>query len=383
MFAFGRGRTFNGGMKVQPTRRAFLSGVGASLAAAAVLPSLVRGQAVAGEKKLGVAFVGLGGYAARQLMPAVAACQHVRVAGLVSGTPEKLAKLGEQYGVKEASRYSYETMDRLADNPDVDVVYVVTPTGLHAEHTIRAAKAGKHVICEKPMASTAAECAEMIAAAKAAGKRLFIGYRVHTEPMNQEAIRIVRAKELGVLRQISSDYGFPLNSPGSWRLDKKLGGGGALYDIGIYGINACRYLTGEEPVEVTATTYTPENDPRFTTVEENCNYTLKFPSGVLATGSSSYGYASQNRYRCVFTGGAMEAEPATAYGGNKLFVVRRGQREERKYKEVNQFATQMDAQAVAIQEGKELTSSGEEGMRDVRIMEAIYEAARTGKVVKV
>jgi glucose-fructose oxidoreductase len=380
-------------MQQQPSRRTFLTSVTASVAAATVLsgtagaqPTGSPGAAGVSEvtpgRKLGFAFVGLGGYATRQLMPSVAECKHVRIAGLVSGTPEKLERFGGQYQVPERSRYSYETMDRLADNPDVDVVYVVTPTGLHAEQTVRALKAGKHVICEKPMASTEAECRQMIDAAKAANRRLFIGYRIHTEPMNLEAIRIVRAKEFGALRQISSDYGFPVGDPNSWRLDKKLGGGGALYDIGIYGVNACRYLTGEEPTEVTATTYTPPNDPRFTRVEEHCNYTLKFPSGVLATGSSSYGYASQNRYRCVFTGGVLEAEPATGYGGNRLSIVRRGQRQERKITEVNQFATQMDAQARAILGLGEVTSTGEEGLKDIRILEAIYRAAATGQTVK-
>lgn len=380
-------------MTTSPSRRDFLSTVATTLTATTVLPHLVStGNALAvqpsatpppvTDRKLGFAFVGLGGYATRQLMPSVEQCKHVRIAGLVSGTPDKLTRFGRQYNVPESSRYSYDTMDRLIDNPDVDVVYVVTPTGLHAEHSIRAYRTGKHVICEKPMASTHAECLAMLAAARDAGKRLFIGYRVHTEPHNLEAIRIVRSGELGTLRQITTDYGFPLGDPRSWRLNKQLAGGGALYDIGIYGLQACRYLTGEEPAEVTATTYTSPNDPRFTSVEENCNYTLKFPSGVLATNSSSYNYAGQNRYRCVFTQGVLEMDPATPYRGMRMTLIRGGRREDRRLEEVNQFATQMDAQALAILGGPDVTSTGEEGAKDIRILEAIYEAARAGQTIK-
>lgn len=363
-------------------RRGFLAGVGGAAATLAV-SRLGWGQdGAGGEKKVGFAFVGLGGYATRQMMPAVAATRHVRIAALVSGSPEKAKALAKQYGVKESSIYSYENFDTIKDNPDVDVIYVVLPVGMHAEYVVRAAKAGKHVMCEKPMARSVAECQQMIDACRSAGKLLMIGYRCHHEPNNLEAIRIVREKELGELRHVVTEMGFRIGDPKVWRLDKRLAGGGSIYDIGIYGLNACRYLTGEEPSEVLATTWTLPNDPRFATVETSCDFTLKFPSGVIATNSTSYDIAGQNRVRCIMDRGHFVMDPATGYGGIKVNVFGGKKPGDHTQPEINQFAAEMDHLAMAVMTGGKVKSPGEEGLRDLRVIEAAYESAATGRAVR-
>jgi predicted dehydrogenase len=372
------------------TRRDFLTRTGTGIAlaglGATVLQSAARAQDNnAGGKKLGFAFVGLGGFATKQLMPNVAASKHCRIAALVSGHPDKAKKLAEQYQVDPKNIYNYENYDSIKDNPDVDVIYIVLPNSMHKDFTVRGFKAGKHIMCEKPMAVSAQECQEMIDAGKAAGKKLMIGYRMQYEPHQLEAIRMLRAKELGELKQITTDMGFRLNDAGAWRLHKDLSGGGALMDIGIYGLNASRYLTGEEPIEVTATTYRPENDPRFATVEEGCNWLLKFPSGVLCSNTTSYSYAGQTRWRASCTEGLIDCEPAISYSGVKIAVKHHGKEATKEVdpeNKFNQFATEMDHFAECILNDKEPKTGGEEGLRDVKIMEAIYESAKTGKTIK-
>jgi glucose-fructose oxidoreductase len=334
-------------------------------------------------RKIGYAIVGLGSYATRQIMPNFANCEHSRIAALVSGSPEKARRLAAEYGVPERSIYSYETFDRLADNPDVDVVYVILPNSLHAEYTIRAARAGKHVMCEKPMAVSVRECDQMIAACERAGRKLMIGYRSRFQPHNVEAIRMVREAELGPARVITAEHGFSIGDPTQWRLKKALSGGGALMDIGIYSLNACRYLTGEEPVEVSAVEQTDRADPRFAEVDDTILFALRFPSGVTANCVSAYS-SNHNRYRVTAQEGWFELEPATAYQGQRMRVSRRGGPPEPREIAAgkSQFAGQLDHMAECILTGRAPLVPGEEGLRDVRIMEAIYQAVRTGRTVR-
>jgi predicted dehydrogenase len=372
-----------------PTRRKFLTQTGTGLiaagAAATLLDRAAAAQAPADDpnRKIGFAMVGLGGFALGQLLPAFKDCKRARVTALVSGDANKARKVADKYGVDaKTGIYNYENFDTIENNPDVDVVYVVLPNGMHAEYTIRAAKAGKHVLCEKPMATSSAECREMIAACKDAGKKLMIGYRVRYEPHNIEAIRICKSGEIGRVVAIASDHGFPLQHPGPWRLNKKLAGGGPLMDIGIYALNATRYLTGENPVEITAQTFTPPNHPAFTEVEESCVWTSRFPSGVLATCTTSYGYQPQNRYRVMGTNGHVDLEPATAYGGLRMTKVVNGRMQRVQLGEFDEFAAEMDHLAECVQQNKDPLTPGEEGLADQIVMEAIYESARTGKTVK-
>ena len=231
-----------------------------------------------------------------------------RVTGLVSGDIDKSRALAAQYGVPDKGLYSYDTYDRIADNPDIDAVYIVLPNNMHAEYTIRAHKAGKHVLVEKPMANTVKECEEMIAAAKAANRRLAVAYRLRYEPYTQAMIKMARGGEYGKTKVLLCEAGFNIGNPNQWRLTKAMGGGGSMMDIGIYAVNAARYLAGEEPTELFAMEYSTPNDPRFKEVEETLTFQLRFPSGILANCVSSYG-TSLNRIRVHQEKGSFEMEP--------------------------------------------------------------------------
>jgi glucose-fructose oxidoreductase len=374
--------------KVAPaSRRAFLAQASTALLAAPLLARPSWAQVpdfplpeLPG-KKLGWAIVGLGRLAVNQILPAIGRCQKTRVTALVSGRPEKARHLAQVYGVDPKSIYNYENYDDMARNPAIDVVYVVLPNSMHAEYTIRALKAGKHVLCEKPMANTPEECEQMIAAARVADRKLMIAYRLHYEPYNQKLVQIARdTAEMGPTRIITAEAGFPIGDPGQWRLKKKMAGGGSLMDIGIYALQAARYLSGEEPVAVEAMTHTTPNDPRFAEVEENVTFQLRFPSGILANCASSYG-AGLNRFRVAKPGGWAELEPALNYSGLRMRVNRNGVTEERPQPVVDHFGAEMDHFSGCVMAGKESLTPGEEGLRDMRIIKAIYESALGAKPV--
>jgi predicted dehydrogenase len=370
------------------TRRGFLVKVGQGLAAANVAGTFIHNTAAQQfvpdppGKKLGWAIVGLGSLAINEILPAFAKCEKSRVVALVSGHPEKANKLALRYGVSQKNTYNYQNYDSIKDNQEVDIIYIVLPNGLHAEYTVRGLQAGKHVLTEKPMANTPAQCQQMIDAARQADRRLMVAYRCRYEPYNREAIRIARAGELGPIKVILADAGFNIGDPSQWRLNKELAGGGSLMDIGIYALQAARYLSGEEPTEVNAAMSTTPNDPRFKEVEETINFQLRFPSGVLANCSSSYGYAGQNRYRVVGTTGWLEMDPATVYRGLRMKVHHGNITEERELPTRDHFALEMDHLSTCVLEKREPLTPGEEGLRDLRIMMNIYEAARTGRAVK-
>ena len=372
------------------SRRGFLQAAGGTLAATSLVssaPSPAGAQVPNVKlpeprgKQVGFALVGLGNLAINQLMPAFARCQRARLAGFVSGRPEKAKQLAQVYGVDPKNIYDYDNYERLAGNPAIDVIYIVLPNSMHAEYTIRALKAGKHVLCEKPMATTAQDCEQMIAAAKAANRKLMVGYRVRYEPFNQALIAYAReTSEAGATRLILADAGFNIGDPKQWRLRKPMAGGGSLMDIGIYALNAARYLSGEEPVAVNAMMHSTPNDPRFVEVEENITFQLRFPSGILANCGSSYG-GGVNRHRVIKARGAAELEPASSYTGLRMRVFRGGAIEERTLPQRDHFASEMDHFAECILKNTEPLTPGEEGLKDLKVITAIYEAARTGKTV--
>src|SRR5882757_5436951 len=370
------------------TRRGFITKVGQGLVAANVAGGLLKDAAAAVQvpdppgKKLGWAIVGLGSLAINQILPAFAKCEKSKVVAFVSGHPDKANKLALRYGVDPKNIYNYQNYDTIKDNPEVDIIYIVLPNGMHAEYTARGFQAGKHVLSEKPMANTPADCQQMIDAGRKANRKLMVAYRCRYEPYNLEAIRMARQQELGPTKVILADHGFNIGDPTQWRLNKALAGGGSLMDIGIYSLNASRYLTGEEPTELTAMTYTTPGDPRFKEVEETINFQLRFPSGILANCSSSYGYDSQNRYRVIGTNGWMELEPATIYSGLRMRVHKNNVLEEVQLPVRDHFALEMDHLSGCVMENKEPLTPGEEGLRDLRIMMAIYEAAKTGGTLK-
>jgi predicted dehydrogenase len=379
-------------MPDRDSRRRFLHqlSLGAALAAVAgpaAFSSSPSAMKTSESKKPGFAIVGLGKFATEQILPNFKDCQHARLVALVSGTPAKAQKLAAEYGVADKNIYSYESFDAIKDNAEVDVVYIILPNALHAEYTVRAAQAGKHVLCEKPMATSVADCEQMIAACRKAGRQLMIAYRCQYEPFNLNAIARIRKGELGKLRAITADHGRPVK-PGeekadTWRIVKKLAGGGSLMDIGIYSLNACRYLTGEEPVEVTAIESSDKADPRFKEVEDNIHFTLRFPSGVLASCTSSYSYESVKRGRVFGDKAWLDLDPLSDYDKHTLKIGNQKGEQEPKIKEGNQFAAEMDHMAECVLNNQTPRTPGEEGLRDVRIIMAIYEAAKTGKAIKI
>jgi predicted dehydrogenase len=370
------------------SRRGFIGKFGKGLVAANVAGGLLKNasaQLVVPDspgKKLGWAIVGLGSLSINQILPAFAKCEKSKVTALVSGHPDKANKLALRYGVNPKNIYNYQNYDSIKDNPEVDVIYIVLPNGMHAEYTIRGFQAGKNVLTEKPMANTPAECQQMIDAAHATGRKLMVAYRCQYEPYNKEAIRIARSKELGPTQMILADAGFNMGDPNQWRLNKKLAGGGSMMDIGIYALNASRYLTGEEPTEVNAMIYTTPGDVRFKEVEEHIVFQLRFPSGILANCSSSYGYFHQSHYRVMGTDARLCMDPATWYSGLRLWIERNNDIDQRDLPEVDHFATEMDHMSDCVMQNKTPLTPGEEGLRDLTIITAIYEAAKTGKTVR-
>ena len=372
------------------SRRRFLQATGASIVAAPLAGALTPAAAQVPDirlpdvpgPKVGWAVVGIGGLTANQILPAFPKCQKSKLVSFVSGRPEKVARFAEVHGVPAKNIYTYENFDKIADNPDIQAVYIVLPNSMHAEYTIRALKAGKHVLCEKPMANSAADCEKMIAAAKAANKKLMVAYRCRYEPNNLQAIKMAQdTAEFGPTRVILAEMGFNIGNPGQWRLKKAMAGGGSMMDIGIYALNAARYLTAEEPNEVNAMISTTPNDVRFAEVEENITFQLRFPSGILANCVSSYG-TNFNKYRVCKPRGAFELDPATPYTGLRMRVFRGNTVEDRSLPQRDHFQLEMDHFSECVQANKDPLTPGEEGLRDLKIIEAIYESGRTGKPIK-
>src|SRR6266567_7367118 len=370
------------------TRRGFISKAGRGLLAANFAGALLKSseaELVVPEppgKKLGWAIVCLGSLSINQILPAFAKCEKSKVVAFASAHPDKAHKLALRYGVSARNIYNYQNYDSIKDNPDVDVIYIVLPNGMHAEYTVRGLQTGKHVLCEKPMANTPGECQQMIDAGRKANGKLMVAYRCRYEPYNREAIRIARAQELGPTQMILADAGFAIGDPAQWRLNKQLAGGGSLMDIGIYALNASRYLTGEEPAEVNAMIRSTASDPRFKEVEEHVTFQLHFPSGILANCSSSYGYFHQSHYRVMGTEARLEMDPATWYSGLRMWIERGSTSEQRDLPEIDHFAAEMDHMSDCVMQDREPLTPGEEGLRDLTIIRAIYEAAQSGKTVK-
>jgi predicted dehydrogenase len=321
-----------------------------------------------------------------QILPGFSQSKHVRVTALVSGKPEKARIIAAQYQVPEKNIYDYGNFDTLKNNPDIDVVYIVLPNAMHAEYSVRAAQAGKHVLCEKPMATSVRDAQRMIDACKQAGRKLMIAYRCQYLPEYRALIGMARDRQLGALRFIEASNGQNNADDGQWRAIKAMSGGGSLPDVGLYCLNAARFITGEEPVEISARITQPKDDPRFREVEDICSFTLRFPSGVMASCSSGYSY-HENRFLRVMGAEAWAGlDPAFGYDNLTMQIGRRagpsGSLEQRRWPPKNQFALEMDAFAEAIAHDRVPLTPGEEGLQDMRLIQAIYQAAASGSVVK-
>jgi predicted dehydrogenase len=327
---------------------------------------------------LRVAIMGLGSYGTR-VADAMQSCKRAKLVGAISGTPAKIEEWQRKYNIPAKNCYTYENFDRLKDNKDIDAVYVITPNGLHRDQVIRVAKAGKHAICEKPMAVNAKEGQEMIAACKQANVKLLVGYRMHFEPNTLEIIRMRKEGELGKIKFFQGLSGFTIGDPKQWRLNKQLSGGGAMMDIGIYSINGARYMVGEEPVWVTAQE-TKTNPEKFKEgIDETIMFQLGFPGGAVASCLSTYTQNNLDRFFLNGEKGYAELYPATGYGPIKG----RTNKGELNLPHTTHQTVQMDEMAAIILDGKKpiVPVDGEEGLKDLKIMDAIYQAVKTSKKV--
>ncbi|MCB0685229.1 MAG: Gfo/Idh/MocA family oxidoreductase [Saprospiraceae bacterium] len=358
-------------------RRSFIRSTSLGLGSLALPKDIfsITGQT---EKKLGIALVGLGSYSAGRLAPALQETEYIKLTGIVTGTPEKAKDWAEKYHIKTENIYTYENYDSIKDNPEIDVVYIVLPNGMHAEYTIRGAQAGKHVICEKPMANSVRECEEMIAACKKAGVKLQIGYRLLYEPNNMEMERICREKEYGDIRAVESSNAFYARDDwDNWRFHHELAGGGPLMDMGVYSIHGVRHAMGSEPVAITAQSFNTRKE-KFTDIEETLYWQMYFDSGVVANCMTSYS-ARAGHLQVHTDQASYRLEPAFGYGPLKLMV----KGEEVKIPHTNHQAVQMDAFARNILDNTEVVASGTEGLNDLKVIEAIYKAAKSGEKVMV
>ncbi|KIC90492.1 Gfo/Idh/MocA family protein [Flavihumibacter sp. ZG627] len=324
---------------------------------------------------LRVALMGLGSYASR-VAEAMQQCKKAKITGLISGTPSKIQEWKKKYSVPDKNCYNYENFDQLKNNPDIDAVYVITPNALHKEQVIRVAAAGKHAICEKPMAINAKEGEEMKAACKKANVKLLVGYRMHFEANTLEIIRLRNAGEFGKPLFFQGLSGFKIGNPNQWRMKKELSGGGAMMDIGIYSINGARYMIGEEPVWVTA--QETKTDPAMFTegLDETIIFQLGFPGGAVASCLSTYSMNYLDRFFLNGDKGFAEMNPSTGYGPIKA----RTNKGELNFMHITHQTTQMDEMAAILLEGKKaiVPVDGEEGLKDLKIIDAIYAAVKSG-----
>ncbi|SDE45343.1 Predicted dehydrogenase [Dyadobacter soli] len=326
--------------------------------------------------KLGVALVGLGEYATGELIPALKLTQNCHLAGLVSGEEEKLRKWQQECGLKDDSLYTYDDFDRIADNPDIDIVYVVLPNAMHEEYCIRAARAGKHIISEKPLATSVEECYRIRDAVAEANVRFSMGYRLHFDPFNQEMMRLGQKEVFGPVQKMELLDSMDIGNNTPWRVDEERSGSGPLVNNGIYCIQAAIYITGKLPIAVEAR-FAPVTKPElFKEVEEGVIWTMFFEGGTTAHCETSYS-KNQNFMRAEGTEGWFELNPAYEYGG----LAGRTSSGAMDIEPVNQQARQMDDFARCIMENSETCVPLEMGIRDMRIIEAVYESARLGQRV--
>ena len=359
------------------SRRDFLRGLGSTgLVAGLGRPA---GDLLRDKRKLGVALLGLGRYSTNQLAPALRETKLCYLGGVITGHPEKGEKWATDFGLNRKNVYSYETFDRIADSKDIDIVYVVTPPALHPEFVIRAAKAGKHVISEKPMATSVADCDRMIAACKAAKLKLAIGYRLHYDLYHKELMRLAREQDFGPFMKMTGDRAFVFGQR-AWRIDKKLAGGGAMMDLGIYIVHgACMAANGAAPIFVTAHEEPKQKPELFNEVEETIRWSMEFPNGARCDAVTSFNH-SADTFRAEGAKGWIEfKQHAFTYRG----IVAETSRGPLNFAAINQQAAQMDDFADCILSGRNTPVPGELGRRDMQIITAIYEAARSGKRIRV
>jgi predicted dehydrogenase len=362
------------------SRRNFLQKIAASAIILPVLPlaSWAKDMNSYDGPVLRVAIMGLGGYGNR-VAEAMRDCVKAKLVGVISGTPSKIKDWQQRFNIPEKNCYNYENFDRIKDNKDIDAVYITTPNGLHHDEAIRVAAAGKHVISEKPMALNARQGQEMVDACRKANVKLLVGYRMHFEPKTLEVIRMRKNGDFGKILFFQGQCGFKIGDPTQWRLNKQLAGGGSLMDIGIYAINGSRYMTGEDPIWVTA--QETKTDPvKFKEgVDETIQFQFGFPSGAVASCLSTYNMNNLDRFYLDGEKGFAEMQPSTGYGPIKG----RTHKGELTQPHVTHQTVQMEHMSDIILKGEQpvVAVDGEEAVKDLKIIDAIYEAVKTGKKV--
>ena len=333
---------------------------------------------------VGYAVIGLGGFAQRAILPGFRHSKKAKLVALVSGDRSKAKRLARKFGAE--AFYTYEELPACFSHPQVEAVYIATNNGSHAHYAVEAANAGKHVLCEKPMANSVGECRQMVEACRASDVRLMIAYRKYFEPASLELKQLVRSGRLGRLKYIHSAFGIfvrPRGQAGTWHLDLKLAGGGSLPDVGVYCVNTIRWLVGEEPLETSA--YQWATDPEtFSQVDENIAFRLDFPHGLVAQATSSFKAAESSFLQVNGEKGWAALNPAFQYDLERcMFGQIGGHWFEKKFKVIDELALELDAFADCIRRQRESEPNGVQGMRDVAVMEAIYQSAREGRTVPI
>jgi predicted dehydrogenase len=368
-------------MKKNQSRRLFLQKVGLGLGVGAASGSLTSlTPPVYRGKKLNVALCGLGRYAG-YIADALKTSEYCHLAGIVTGTPSKAEDWKKQHNIPDNNIYNYKNFDTIVTNKNIDLVYVLLPNGLHKEFVIRAARAGKHVIVEKPMALTTQDCEEMIAACKVAGVQMAMGYRLHFEPYHLEIKRLGQEKTFGQVRLIEVSLGYKIGKdPNDWHFKKTLSGGGPLMNLGVYCVQACRYVLGEEPIAVTAQFGPVLDKNTHIEVETAITWQLVFPSGAIGTSTATYN-GGIDRFYASADEGFFELSPAVSYGPFRG----RSSKGELSFPDIDQQKQQMDEIGKVLLQNNPLPLhiTGEEGLKDMKVIEAIYKAARTGKKVTI
>lgn len=357
------------------SRRRFLGTLSAGASTLAWASGLRAQSAPAARKKIGVVLCGLGNYAKNELLPALKETEFCRLVGVVTGSREKGLTWAAEHGFPEKNIWSYDTMHQMADAREVDAVYVVTPNSLHAEHSIRASKAGKHVICEKPMAISVAECDAMLAAAKAAGRSLAIGYRLHYDPYHQELVRLAQTKEFGPFMTMKGGFAFIMKKK-VWRAERALSGGGPIMDLGIYALHEACFAADADPIAVVGREPPKTRPEFFTDVDETLEWTMEFANGAKAELFTSYN-APMNSFRADAAKGWFEISPAYSYRGLKAAT----SKGPLSFPPLRQQARHLDAIGQALLEGRPVPTPGELGRRDMVIIEGVYASAKSGQRV--
>jgi predicted dehydrogenase len=338
---------------------------------------------VPSSKRIGYAVVGLGSIAETSVLPAFRNSKKSKLVALVSHDKSRAEQLGAKFGVKHC--YSYENYDQCLSLPDVDAVFVASVNGAHAEQTIRAASAGKHVLCEKPMANSVEDCRRMVEACRSNGVRLMIAYRKYFEPGSVALKKLVTSGKLGRLRHIFSTYTEHVD-PGkakTWQLNRKLAGGGSLMDIGIYCVNTMRWVAGTSPIDATAGRWT-DDAKRFSDVEDSIAFRLTHPDGLVCQGTSSYSSMAASFVQVHGDQGWAALNPAFAFEEERrLFGKIKGHWFEQKFKVIDEFALELNAFGDSIHRGRDPEPDGMEGLRDIATIEAIYRSERENRTVPV